>query len=314
LVGTSTAIRSLQQQITTAARERCPLWIHGEDGVDRDLVAREVHGTSPWANGSFDTIDLSGLPPELVRREVYGAEPGVFSELPEAHRGALERADRGTLLLEGVEATPKEVQEDLSAALGSGRFTKLGARAEQPIECRVIATGSKPVRDLVRSGRLVRGLGERLAALEIEVPPLRSHTEDIPLIAARVLAEARDALEAETGRPCRIRGFSPSALERLASYPWPGNERELREQIRAAVSIALGEQIEPEDLMLGWSSADQIPSFRDAKRAFEREYVTRLLRICRGNISRAARIARKDRKDFYDVMRRNEINPTEFRR
>ena len=104
------------------------------------------------------------------------------------------------------------------------------------------------------------------------------------------------------------------SLERLRAYGWPGNVRELREQIRAAVRLARGDELGPEDLLLAWESSENIPAFRDAKRAFEHEYVTRVLRICRGNISRAARIAKKDRKDFYDVIRRNSINPQDFRR
>ena len=103
------------------------------------------------------------------------------------------------------------------------------------------------------------------------------------------------------------------ALERLRTHSWPGNDRELREQIRAAVRLARGDELGPEDLLLSWDASEDIPSFRDAKRQFEHEYVTRVLRICRGNISRAARIAKKDRKDFYDVMRRNSINPADFR-
>ena len=110
-----------------------------------------------------------------------------------------------------------------------------------------------------------------------------------------------------------MRGLSREALERLREHSWPGNERELREQILSALRLSRAEELGPEDLMLSWDQTDDIPSFRDAKRSFEHEYVTRVLRLCKGNISRAARIAKKDRKDFYDVMRRNDINPQDFR-
>jgi two-component system response regulator GlrR len=110
-----------------------------------------------------------------------------------------------------------------------------------------------------------------------------------------------------------VRGFSRDALDRLRAHHWPGDERELREQIRASIGLARGTELGPEDLMLSWESSSQVPSFREGKRTFEQEYVTRVLRLCGGNISRAARIAKKDRKDFYDVMRRNGINPSDFR-
>ena len=122
-----------------------------------------------------------------------------------------------------------------------------------------------------------------------------------------------DEIERELGRPPKARGFTREALERLRDYGWPGNERELLERVRAALRLARGEEIDAEDLALGGASSDELPSFRDAKRAFERDYVARVLRLCAGNISRAARIAKKDRKDFYDVLRRNQINPDDYR-
>jgi two-component system response regulator GlrR len=160
---------------------------------------------------------------------------------------------------------------------------------------------------------MIRVLADRLGTLEIRIPSLRERREDIPLLAAEALAEIREEIELQTGRPCPVRTLSRAAQERLANYDWPRNDRELRQQIRAAVGLARGEELHPADFVLGWSSPDGIPSFREAKRAFEREYVTRLLRLCHGNISQAARLAQKDRKDFYDVMRRNSINPPDFR-
>ncbi len=314
LVGTSPAIRALAEQIELAGRERYPVWIFGEEGVDIDLVAQLVQGASAWTSGSFFALDITVLPAGLVRREIFGAEQGAIQSLPTAHDGALSRTRQGTLLLEGAESLTKEIQEDLARALASGRFRRVGGQAEIPVECRVLASGTRPLDTLAREGQIVRALADRLSTFEIEVPPLRDRRQDVLLIAAQALAEERDRMERETGQVCTVRNFSETAQQRLVSYDWPGNDRELREQVRAAARLSRSEQIQPEDLVLGWSGPDGGPPFRDAKRAFEREYVTRLLRLCNGNISKAARAAQKDRKDFYDVMRRNEINPVDFRR
>jgi two-component system response regulator GlrR len=313
LIGTSSAVRSLFEQITVAARERYPVWVFGEEGVDRELVCQLIHTASPWAAGDCFAIDVSGLPAGLVRRELFGAQAGAISDLPSDHNGALSRVRQGTLLVEGIDSPSKDIQEELSQALSSGRFHPVGSSAERTIECRVIAAGQAPLDTLVRRGQLIRSLADRFSTLEIRVASLRERREDIPLIAAHALKEIREQVERSTGSPCRARSFSSAAQTRLVSYDWPGNDRELREQVRAAVALAAGEEIRPEDFLLGWSDAERVPSFREAKRAFEREYVTRLLRVCRGNISQAARLAQKDRKDFYDVMRRNSINPAEFR-
>ena len=181
------------------------------------------------------------------------------------------------------------------------------------MECRLIASSASSIEGLSAEGALIPELSERLRLLEIRLPPLRERREDIIPIAAHLLSLVRTEYEHETGHTCPVRGFTRESLERLRGHSWPGNERELREQIRAAVRLARGDELGPEDLLLSWDSSEDIPSFRNAKRAFEHEYVTRVLRICRGNISKAARIARKDRKDFYDVMRRNSINPDDFR-
>ena len=165
----------------------------------------------------------------------------------------------------------------------------------------------------MQSGKLDPDLGERLRLLEIRIPALRDRREDVLPLAARALALAGEEIERELGRPANARGFTREAQERMRDYGWPGNERELLERVRAALRMARGEEIDADDLQLGSEASDEVPSFRDAKRAFERDYVGRVLRLCGGNISRAARIAKKDRKDFYDVLRRNGIDPDEFR-
>jgi two-component system response regulator GlrR len=217
------------------------------------------------------------------------------------------------VLIDRIETLPKDVQQVIALALGDGRFCRVGGNTSAPLECRVIGSSVENLDSLVQSGQLDRELGERLRLLEIRMPALRDRREDILPLAARALALASEELERELGRPPTARGFTREALQRLRESSWPGNERELRERIMGALRMARGEEVEAEDLALGSESGDDVPSFRDAKRAFERAYVGRVLRLCGGNISRAARIAKKDRKDFYDVLRRNQINPDDFR-
>jgi two-component system response regulator GlrR len=216
------------------------------------------------------------------------------------------------VLIEHVEALPKELQQTLAHALAEGRFRRLGASATTPLECRVIGASAESIDALVPSGKLDAELAERLRLLEIRLPPLRERRDDILPLASRALALAREELTLELGRAPVARTFSREALECLRNHSWPGNERELREQVCAALRLARAEEIGADDLHLA-ATDDEVPSFRDAKRRFERDYVSRVLRLCKGNISRAARIAKKDRKDFYDVMHRNEIDPDDFR-
>jgi two-component system response regulator GlrR len=313
LVGTSRAVQRVVEQISVAGRGRFAVWIHAEDGIEKELIARLIHSASEWANGGFFALDASIVPESLLGRELFGSESGAIPALPGSYEGAFERVKSGTVLVERVDTLPKDLQQTLASALEEGSFRHIGGTERIAYEGRLVATSASSLDGLTADGRIVPELSERLRLLELRIPPLRERKEDILPIAAQFLSLARAELETETGKPCQVRGFTREALERLVTHSWPGNERELREQVRAALRLARTDELGPEDLLLSWESSEEVPSFREAKRAFEREYVTRVLRICHGNISRAARIAKKDRKDFYDVMRRNTINPSDYR-
>jgi two-component system response regulator GlrR len=313
LVGTSKAVQRAVEQVAVAGRGHFPVFIHGEDGVDKELVARLTHTQSEWATNGFFSLDASIMPPSLLGRELFGCESGAIPSLPDEYDGAFARTRLGTVLIERVDSIPKDLQQSLASALKTKQYRRIGGPDVIPLECRLMTASASSLDELASEGKLVPELVEQLRVLEIRIPPLRERKEDIIPTAAHLLSQGRAEIERETGRPCAVRGLSREALERLRSHSWPGNERELREQIMAALRLSRSEELGPEDLMLSWDQSEDIPSFRDAKRAFEHEYVTRVLRICRGNISRAARIAKKDRKDFYDVMRRNAINPQDFR-
>jgi two-component system response regulator GlrR len=313
LVGTSRATQRTLEQVAVAGRGRFHLHISGEEGVEKDLVARLIHEASDWANGGFFAIDASLVPESLVGRELFGTERTAIASLPGESVGALGRFAGGTVLVDHVESLPKELQQALALALRDGKFRRIGGSTAYPLECRVIGASAEPLETLVQSGRLNPELAERLGLLEIQLPPLRDRRDDIVPVATQALAATRDEVERELGHATKVRGFTRDAIDRLREHSWPGNERELREQVRSAMRLARGEEVGVDDLLLPPEGGDEVPSFRDAMRKFERDYVARVLRLCKGNISRAARIAKKDRKDFYDVMRRNQINPAEFR-
>jgi len=312
-VGSSRSIQRAVEQIAVASRGRFPVWIQGEEGIERELIARLVHNQSEWVTNGFFALDAAVVPEALLRRELFGCDAGAIPTLPGEYDGAFARTRGGTVLIEHIEQVPKDIQQVIATALESEEYSREGAAAKLPLECRVVASSALSIEELSAESALLPELSERLRLLVIRIPPLRDRREDIIPLAAHVLSIVRSEFEHESGQTCPVRSFSREALDRLRSYGWPGNERQLGEQIRSAVRLARGDELGAEDLLLSWESSEDIPAFRDAKRSFEHEYVTRVLRICRGNISRAARIAKKDRKDFYDVMRRNSINPQDFR-
>jgi DNA-binding NtrC family response regulator len=296
IVGASEATRQVIAQAQAATRSDLPVLLLGPPGSDKGVVARAIHAWSARAEERLETLACRAVPEALQSRELFGCNEGVYPAVPGAYAGALDRAAGGTLLLEDVDALRPEVRAALWQAVREGRFRREGDALPRTLGARIVAT-AQPDADV--------GLLD-LPHHEVRLRPLADRSEDILPLAAHFLR----AFAEEAG--LKPLGFTADARACLQSEPWPGDVAELRERMRQAVRLAGNGAVTAEALMLA-RDADEVPSFKEAKRAFETRYVMGLLRRCNGNISRAARLARKDRKDFYDVIRRTGIDPTQFR-
>jgi two-component system response regulator GlrR len=297
IVGVGHASQLVTDQAMAAARVELPLLVTGPVGSGKEHISRAVHAWSNRAANPFVVVSCSAVNAALLGREIFGCAAGVHPLLQEAHVGALSRAESGTLLLDDIDKLPDGVRGDLATAIRQGTFQPEGGTHASALHTRIIATAlEKPERSPF----------EGLPHHSIELCPLSERKEDILPLAAHWLRLAAD----EVGvKPV---GFTSDARDALLSEPWPGNIRELAERVRQAVQLAGDGSISAEALLLT-GELENVPSFKEAKRAFETRYVVGLLRRCSGNISRAARLAKKDRKDFYDVIRRTGIDPTDFR-
>jgi two-component system response regulator GlrR len=282
-------------QAAAAAGSELPVVIRGPHGAGRSFLGRAIHRWSGRAAGVLVTLEASAIPESLQGRELFGSAAGANRALPGEHAGALARAAGGTLVLSDVESLRADVRAALARALAAGSFTREGDTAAQPLRARVVVTapaGVDPFPGLTQNS--------------VDVAALADRAEDVLPLAAHFLAECTE----EAG--VAVVGFSAEARVALLAEPWPGNVRELRERVRQAFKLARGGAISAEALLLG-TNGDQVLSFKEAKRAFETRYVQGLLQRCGGNISQAARLAKKDRKDFYDVIRRTGVDPASFR-
>ena len=297
IVGVGHASQLVTDQAMAAARVDLPLLVTGPAGSGKEHISRAVHAWSNRAANPFVVVACSAVDASLLGRELFGCAAGVYPLLQEAHVGALTRADSGTLLIDEFDKLPDAVRSDLVTAIKQGTYQPEGGSSALTLRARIIVTAlEKPERSLL----------EEIPHHSIELRPLSERKEDILPLAAHWLRLAAD----EVGvKPV---GFTSDARDALLTEPWPGNVRELAERIRQAVQLAGDGAISAEALLLAGDLED-VPSFKEAKRAFETRYVVGLLRRCGGNISRAARLAKKDRKDFYDVIRRTGIDPTDFR-
>jgi two-component system response regulator GlrR len=297
VVGASRASQELIDQALFCARSEQPVVISGPAGSGKDHLARAIHAWGGRASGPFVAWSCAVVETAQHARELFGSGSGTNPGSPDDYPGALSRAAGGTVVLDAIESLHQAVRAPLGRAIGEGRFRREGDGGTVALRARVIALARRPLES--------PPFGEG-AHLEIRVPSLAERREDILPLAAHFL---RLYSEESGVRPI---GFTSDARSALLAEPWEGNVRELAERVRQAVKLAGDGAISAEALLLA-ADSDDVPSFKDAKRAFETRYVIGLLRRCGGNISRAARLAKKDRKDFYDVIRRTGVDPSEFR-
>ncbi len=275
------------------ARSNSNLLIQGPPGSGRLHYARAIHEWSQRAGSPLTVFSATSTPESLQAGALFGSAGDA--NLEGATEGAIAEAGNGSLIIERIDLLAEAVRRRLLDAIQSGRYQAAGGQ-EGSLQARVIATAGSEAKSL---------FGE-IPVMSLELTPLSERKEDILPLAAHFLAEfaEQDGLTAV--------GFTVDARRWLVEEPWAGNVRELRERIRQAVRLSGSGSVSAEALMLS-TEGDEVPSFKEAKRAFETRYVEGLLRRCSGNISRAARLAKKDRKDFYDVIRRTGVDPAQFR-
>jgi two-component system response regulator GlrR len=297
IVGASRATREIVDRAMAAARASLPAVITGPEGSGKEHTARAIHAWSDRSAEPFVVVSCAAVSGALLGREIFGCADGAYPLLPGEYAGALSRAAAGTLLVDRVDRVPDAILPALLDAIKTGSFRREGDSVSSRLRARVIVTST-----VQREGSPLGDIPQHA----IRLVSLSERQEDILPLAAHFLRLYADE---EGVKPV---GFTSDARNALLAEDWSGNVRELAERIRQAIKLAGSGSIAAEALLLGADSED-VPSFKEAKRAFETRYVVGLLRRCGGNISRAARLAKKDRKDFYDVIRRTGVNPAEFR-
>ena len=238
LVGKSDSMRQIYHLIEQVAPSTASILITGESGTGKELVARTIHNLSPRKNAPFVAINCSAIPETLMESELFGHEKGAFTGASSRRQGCFELATGGTLLLDEIAEMPTLLQAKLLRVIEERSVRRLGSTQEIPVDVRLLAATNKDPHEAVLNGELREDLLYRLNVIGVEMPPLREHLEDLPLLVRHLINQ----LAERHNRPARL--ISPEALDVLHSHSWPGNVRELRNTIERAVIICSGEQIE----------------------------------------------------------------------
>jgi two-component system response regulator GlrR len=281
--------------------------ITGESGTGKELLARAIHKASPRRNKPFVAINCSAMAEELLESELFGHEKGSFTGAVKAHRGLFQAADGGTLLLDEIGDMPMPLQVKLLRVLQENVIRPVGTTETIPVNVRVISATHRELQQLMTSGRFREDLYYRLNVVHIDMPPLARRREDIPLLVAHFLEQVAK----ETGTR---HIYAPEAVELLATADWPGNIRQLSNVVHQNVALSQAPII-PVELVqqsLG-GSPGRLPSFDEARDEFTRSYLSQILQITGGNVSQAARLAKRNRTDFYKLLGRHQLTPEDFK-
>ena len=244
LIGKSPAMHRVVERLARVAATDATVLVTGETGTGKELVARAIHAASPRARRPFVRVNCGALAEGLVASELFGHERGSFTGAVERRKGRFELASGGTIFLDEVGELPPALQVALLRVLQEGEFERVGGTETLKTDVRVVAATNRSLDEAVREGRFRSDLLFRLNVFPIAMPPLRERKDDIPSIADHYARQYARKLEK------RIRGVSPSAMEALLAYPWPGNIRELQNVVERAVILARGDSLSLPDFEL----------------------------------------------------------------
>jgi two-component system response regulator GlrR len=317
IIGTGPWIKGLYDRIAMVAATDVTVAIFGESGTGKELVARTIHTSSPRHDAPFVVVNCAAIPEALLEDELFGHVRGAFTDATRDREGLLAAAHTGTVFLDEIGELPLPLQGKLLRVLQSQEFRRIGDDQDRRVDVRIVTATNRDLDQLVARGSFRQDLYYRINVFPMHLPPLRDRPEDIALLVHHFISKYRGRL----GKP--IDGITPAALRRFAAYDFPGNVRELENKVHQAMVVAEGPMIDEADVALpvgrvAGGRPDITRPFRELKQeaidAFEKAYLTELLREHRGNLARAARAAGMDRKNLWTLVARHRLDRDQFRK
>jgi two-component system response regulator GlrR len=288
-----------------AAGGDVPVLLTGENGTGKELLARAIHAASARRDKTFVVVSCQNRP--ALESELFGGESDDPGNARSPRGGAFQRAHGGTLLLDEIGDLPMSLQILLAEVLAKDQITSRGSADSVRPDIRLVCTTSRDLKRLMDAGEFLRDLYYQISIMPIEIPPLGRRREDIPLLVSHFLEQAT-----EPGDQKKI--YSPKAIELLATTDWPGNVRQLFELVKQNVALSHGNVMTKEfvEQSLG-GDPTKIPSYDEAREKFARDYLAENLQRTAGNVTKAARLAKRTRTDFYKLLARYRLQPHDFK-
>jgi two-component system response regulator GlrR len=308
IISQSAIMEELLSRAKMVAETDSTVLIRGESGTGKELLAIAIHKASSYKNGPFIPVNCTAIPESLLESELFGHVKGSFTGAVKSYAGLFQSADNGTLFLDEIGDMPLHIQVKLLRVLQDRMIRPVGSSRPVTVNVRIISATHKNLEEAIRENTFREDLFYRLNVVSLELPPLHKRKEDIPLLAEHfvaILTEKKDGQE---------KRFTPEAMKILVEAQWPGNIRQLYNVVENAVALATSSLI-TEDLLYDAIKQHQkkILPLSEARRQFEQQYLIQLLQTTQGNVSQAARLAQRNRTDFYKLLNRHHIVPSLYK-
>ena len=308
IIGKSKKMQVVMEQVLRASETSSNVCIHGESGTGKELIAKSLHLVSSRKKNPFVAINCAAIPEGLFEGELFGYKKGSFTGAIRDKKGFFVQANGGTIFLDEISEMPESMQVKLLRVLQEKQFYPLGSEKPVDVDMQIVTATNKNLVEEVSKGNFREDLFYRIYVIPIQLPPLRARKEDIILLADHFMEKH------SKGMNKKITGMSAAAFQKLLSYSWPGNVRELENTIEYAIAMTTGDIIS-EDLILQTKTVEHesLKPLKEARNEFEKNYITRLLSLTKGNVSKAAKMAGKYRPDFYTLLKKHNLEAATFK-
>ena len=304
----SPVMGNVLSQARLVAESDASVLIHGDSGTGKELLAQAIHRASARNGKPFVAINCGAIPENLLESELFGYSKGSFTGATQDRKGLFQAAHGGTLFLDEIGDMPLALQVKLLRVLQEKQLRPVGSTQSLPVDVRIISATHRKLEEEMAAGKFREDLYYRLNVVSLRIPALSSRREDIPLLAGQFLQNLAGKYNKQ------ISNFAPEALQLLVGASWPGNVRQLLNVVEQAVALCTT-RIVPLTLVQKALQDEEshLSSLDEAKKRFEREYLSQLLKITEGNVSQAARLAKRNRTEFYKLLKRHALDPTMFK-
>lgn len=307
IITANAGMETLLAQARLLAEGDASVLVRGPSGAGKELLAKAIHLASRRRDKPFLAVNCGAIPEPLLESELFGHVKGAFTGAVRDHRGLFQEAEGGTVFLDEIGDMPLPLQVKLLRVLEERQVRPVGSARSFPIDVRIVSATHRPLEEEISSGRFREDLYYRLNVATLVLPPLADRRDDIPLLAQHFLQKLGERYGKTLG------GFAPEALELLVAAPWPGNIRQLYNVIEQAVALSIAPIIPPSLIQNALRDEHRLDSLEEARNRFERDYLVRTLRIAGGNVSHAARLAKRNRTEFYKLLQKHHLEPGQFK-